>query len=312
LSDIEEGKMKEFKPFLAPNQKVELKDISLPLLVSYKLDGIRCIFKDGQMFSRALKQFPNVQLRKRFEHLALLSKERDIILDGELLAKSITFNELSGLTRQLDHKLPADLYFYCFDVIKHKEFNRPFADRLSDMVELNDEKFTKILAQRYMTNHSAVELYFEEALKWGCDGLILRNPIGRYKFGRATVKENLIYKLKPFQTFDAKIIAVIQGTEVREGAEKKINELGNSVTSKKKDDRILINRACDFVVMYEGKELKVSIAMTNEEKEEVWKNRDNYIGKWIEYKGMKVGMKEDGLPRHPVFIRFRIDKDENS
>jgi len=118
--------------------------------------------------------------------------------------------------------------------------------------------------------------------------------------------------MKPFQTFDAKIIDVIQGTEVRKGAKKKINELGNSVTSKKKDDRILINRACDFVVMYEGKELKVSIAMTNEEKEEVWKNRDNYIGKWIEYKGMKVGMKEDGLPRHPVFIRFRIDKDENS
>jgi len=76
-----------------------------PLLVSYKLDGIRCIFKDGQMYSRALKQFPNVQLRKRFEYLARLSKEKNIILDGELLAKSLTFNELSGITRQLDKEL---------------------------------------------------------------------------------------------------------------------------------------------------------------------------------------------------------------
>lgn len=310
MSDIEESKMKPFKPFLAPNQKVELNDIPLPLLVSYKLDGIRCIFKDGQMFSRALKQFPNVKLRKRFEHLVKLSKERDLILDGELLAKSTTFNELSGLTRQLDKELPEDLYFYCFDVIKHKEFNRPFSDRLSDMIELKDVKFVNTLTQKYMTNYVAIGLYFKEALSWGCDGLILRNPIGRYKFGRATVKENLIYKLKPFQTFDAKIIAVIQGTEVREGAEKKINELGRSVTSKKKDDRVLIDRACDFVVLYENKELKVSIAMTNQEKEEVWKNRDKYIGKMIEYKGMLVGMKKDGLPRHPVFVRFRNDKEE--
>jgi hypothetical protein len=30
---------------------------------------------------------------------------------------------------------------------------------------------------------------------------------------------------------------------------------------------------------------------------------------WIEYKAMKVGMKEDGLPRHPTTIRFRTDKD---
>lgn len=300
--------MKEFKPMLAPNEKIELINIQLPLMVSYKLDGIRCIFKEGQMYSRALKQFPNVQLRKRFEHLTKLSQEKDLILDGELLAKSVTFNELSGLTRQLDKALPEDLNFYCFDVIKHKEFNRPFADRLSDMIELKGQKFTEILAQRYMTNYEAIGLYFKEALDWGCDGLILRNPISRYKFGRATSKENLIYKLKPFQTFDAKIIDVIQGTEVNPEADKKTNELGYSVTSKKKGDRILVERACDFVVKYNDKDLKVSIAMTNEEKAEVWKNRKQYIGRMIEYKGMLVGAKD--LPRHPVFLRFRNDKED--
>lgn len=300
--------MKEFKPFLAPNEKIELNNIQLPLMVSYKLDGIRCIFKEGQMYSRALKQFSNVQLRKRFEHLARLSQEKDLILDGELLAKSVTFNELSGLTRQLDKELPQDLYFYCFDVIKHKEFNRPFADRLSDMIELKEQKFTNTLTQRPIDNYEEIELYFKEALKWGCDGLILRNPNGRYKFGRATLKENLIYKLKPFQTFEAKIIGIIQGTEVNPEADKKTNELGYSVTSKKKGDRILIERACDFLVKYNDKDLKVSIAMTNEEKGEVWKNKDKYLGRMIEYKGMLVGAKD--LPRHPVFIRFRDDKED--
>jgi DNA ligase-1 len=304
--------MKTFKPFLAPNEQVELKDIPLPLLVSYKLDGIRCIFKDGQMFSRALKQFPNIQLRKRFEHLTALSKDKNIILDGELLAKSITFNELSGLTRQLDHELPEDLYFYCFDYIEGNNFYTEFKDRIINIYKVEKEQKLKFLPQYLMRDYTDIEQLFKEALDYGCDGLILRNPEGRYKFGRATVKENLIYKLKPFQTFDAKIIDIIQGTEVRAGAEKKTNELGNSVTSKKKADRVLVNRACDFVVMYEGKQLRVSIAMTNEEKEEVWCNREKYIGKWIEYKAMIVGMKKDGLPRHPTTLRFREDKDENT
>jgi len=300
--------MKTFKPMLAPNETVKVEDMKFPLLVSYKLDGVRCIFKDGKMYSRALKQFPNAQLYKRFEKLMRLSKELDVIFDGELLAKSLPFNELSGLTRQLDKELPDDLYFYAFDCIVKSNFTKPFRDRLVDLQGIKLIPVVKIIEQYEMIETDKVKQIFEEALAWGCDGLILRNPNSRYKFGRGTVKEALIYKLKPFETFDAQIIEVIQGTKVDPNAEKTINELGRSVTSKKKGDRILIDKACDFVVLYEGKELKVSIAMTDEEKEEVWKNRKDYIGRWIEYKGMLVGAKD--LPRHPVFLRMRDDKEE--
>jgi len=297
--------MKNFKPMLAPNETIDITTLKYPLLVSYKLDGVRCIFKDGKMYSRALKQFPNIQLNKRFEFLTKYSKNHNIILDGELLAKSLTFNELSGLIRQLDKEIPDDLYFYCFDVVKNENFEQPFKNRLRNLYTSLD--YLKTVKQRVLYNVEEVNEYYQEALEWGCDGLILRHPSGRYKFGRGTVKEGLIFKMKPFETFDAKIIGVTQATEVREGAEKKINELGRSVTSKKKDDRILINKASAFVVLYEGKELKVTIAMTDEEKEEVWKNKSKYIGRWIEYKGMLTGSKD--LPRHPNFIRFRDDKE---
>ena len=302
--------MKTFKPMLAPNQVIDIKSLKYPLLASYKLDGVRCIFKDGQMYSRALKQFPNIKLRERFKDIAHISKEKDIILDGELLSKSLTFNELSGLTRQLDKKLPDDLNFYCFDAIHNKDIVMGFRTRttLLDASELDKVPYIKIVQQWSIFKPEEIKLIYDNALAWGCDGLILRDPTGRYKFGRGTINEGLIYKMKPFQTFDAKIIGIIQATEVREGAEKKINELGRSVTSKKKDDRILIEKAAAFVVMYEGKELKVVIAMTDEEKEDVWKNPKNFIGKYVEYKAMKAGMKEDGLPRHPTTIRMRYDK----
>jgi len=302
--------MKTFKPMLAPNATIDIKTLKYPLLVSYKLDGIRCIFKDGQMYSRSLKQFPNVQLRKRFEHLSKLSKINNVILDGELLAKSMPFNDLSGLTRQLDKELPNDLYFYCFDAIIESKFDMPFEERTEKFtkkyINIDYSDYTKIVNQKLLYTVEEVNKYYEEALDWGCDGLILRNRYGRYKFGRGTVKEGLIYKMKPFMTFDAKIIDVIQATEVREGAEKKINELGRSVTSKKLADRILIEKASAFVVKYKGLDLKVTIAMTDKEKEEVWKNQKKYIGRMIEYKGMLVGSKD--LPRHPVFLRFREDK----
>jgi len=299
--------MKTFKPMLAPNEKVELKDLKFPLLASYKLDGIRCIFKDGQMYSRALKQFPNIKLRERFSELAEIAHKEGVILDGELLSKSLTFNELSGITRQLDKELPDDLFFYCFDAIPCEQYDLSFKTRI-DILETLPFVFyyMKLVKQWSILRPEEIEPLYENSLAWGCDGLILRDPNGRYKFGRGTIKEGLIYKMKPFMTFDAKIIGIIQATEVREGAEKKINELGRSVTSKKKDDRILIEKAAAFVVMYEGKELKVTIAMTDEEKEEVWKNQKKYLGRMIEYKGMLVGAKD--LPRHPVYVRMRDDK----
>ena len=215
--------MKTFKPMLAPNQVIDINTLKYPLLASYKLDGIRCIFKDGQIFSRALKQFPNIQLRKRFEYLAKYSKDHNVILDGELLAKSLTFNELSGITRQLDKELPDDLCFYCFDAIHQEDCIMSFRTRAT-FLETLDIKFAyfKLVVQWAVNNIDEVNYLYENALAWGCDGLILRDPEGRYKFGRSTVKEALIYKLKPFVTEDSKIVEVIQATEVREGAEKKI------------------------------------------------------------------------------------------
>jgi len=300
--------MKFFRPMLAPNEEISIKNLQYPLLVSYKLDGIRCIFKDGQMYSRALKQFPNIQLKNRFKDVIYWTKEQDVILDGELLAKSITFNELSGLTRQLNKELPNDLHFYCFDAITNENFNQTFLNRKKELDRTGVDylKHVKILQQISVNSSGEIDAIYEKALNWGCDGLILRDPNGRYKFGRGTIKEGLIYKMKPFQTFDSKIIDVLQGTIVNPKAEKTINELGYSRTSKLKEDRLPSGRASDFVVKYDGKELKISIAMTQDEKEEVWRNKEKYMGKMIEYKGMLVGSKD--LPRHPIFLRFREDK----
>ena len=309
-----------FKPMLAPNEKVDLDTIAYPILASYKLDGIRCLFIKGEMLSRSLKPIQNKQLREKFQPLVDFSREHDCILDGEIYSPELSFQEITRYVMTKDFTdpksikkhgevltIPEHLKYYAFDTIG-TDFNVGFHKRLFalalDMQDFSD--LVKVVAHKQMDSKEDVEKYFETALKEDYEGLILRDSSGKYKTGRGTIKEGLIYKVKPFVTFDAKIIGVVQATEVDPNAEVTTNELGRSVTSKKKDDRILIEKASAFIVEYEGLEVKPTLAMTDGEKEEVWANREAYIGKMIEYKGMLVGAKS--VPRHPVMIRFREDK----
>jgi DNA ligase-1 len=296
--------MKTFKPFLLPNDEVDLNKLQYPLLASIKLDGIRAIFMNGELYSRSLKALPNTNLHIKFAHLKEYSKRHNIILDGELYCKSVPFNDLSGIIRSDNQELPDDLAFWCFDLLTQENWS--FEERVKQYNKLEGLAHLEKVVQHEVFNKADIDNLFEASLSAGFEGLVLRNPNSKYKFGRATIKENIAYKVKPFITLDAKIIDIKQATEAKEGSEKTINELGYSRTSQKKDDRVLINKASVFVVLYEGKELGVSIAATDIEKEEIWAHKEQYIGRWIEYKGLLVGSKD--LPRHPVFIRYRDDK----
>lgn len=314
--------MKNFKPMLAPNQEINLNEIKYPILASTKMDGIRCIFYKGEMLSRSLKQIQNKQLREKFETVRKYSEEYNVILDGEIYSPELTFQEIVSLVMSQDFEdkrsikkyghivqVPVHLKFYCFDCITNDLFDETFSLRVASARRIA-EIFSELIShvkQSYVNSKKEVEEYFNKALEEGFEGLILKDHNGRYKCGRGTIREGLIYKCKPFRTFDAKIINVVQATKVDINAEKKINELGRSVTSKKKDDRIFIDMASAFEVKYEGLSLKVVIAMTDEEKKEIWGNKESYIGKTIEYKGMMIGLKD--VPRHPVMIRFRDDKE---
>ena len=305
--------MKPFRPQLAPNEKVDLSTLKYYLLASTKLDGIRCILKEGEILSRSLKQIQCKQLRERLEPLRKFSEENNVIFDGEIYSPKLNFQEIAHftMTKDLgDEELPDHLRFYCFDML----------DKLNDPFEIRNDKMEGIIGlynqiaypveQRIVDSAKEVESYFEEVLSQGYEGLILRDPKSLYKHGRGTIREAIIFKVKPFLELDAQVTGVVQATRVDEMAEKTINELGRSVTSKKKDDRILIEKASAVTVDYKGQSLKVTLALTDEEKIEVWKNRDSYIGRWIEYKYLAVGMKEGGLPRHPTSLRWRIDKDK--
>jgi DNA ligase-1 len=319
--------MKGFKPMLGTDIE-DKRDLKFPMLSSYKLDGIRCIFKDGQMLSRSLKQIPNKQLQEKFEYLKQYSKLNNVILDGELYSHNLTFQQITSLVMTQDFedeetikklKKRDDLYltqffntrfefynplqFHCFDIL-FTENILDFSARVGQYTRMQEGTDFIAVKQKTLNNTYELDAEFQEALRLNYEGLILRNPNKLYKFGRSTEKEQGLLKFKEFKTYDAIIRDITR--EQKSIAEQERDELGNSKRSHKKEFMIDTDKASAFEVIINSFPCKVSLAMTDDEKKEVWLNKEKYIGKWIEFKGMEVGAKN--VPRHPVFVRFRDDK----
>lgn len=322
--------IKSFKPMLFANESISAEDIVYPQLCSYKLDGIRCIVHpEHGLMTRSLKPIVNKQLQDKFQPLVDIAQKNHIILDGEIYSHIRSFQEITRAVMTQDlydaktlakiekegYSNPAEysrilvenMQFWCFDCVYYNDDgpDTPFHNRLTLIKSVSDLISTDVFVpckQVIVKSAEDTQKIYELGLKYNYEGVIIKNPSGRYKFGRTTLKENLGYKFKPYIEKSAIIKGVVQATEVRDGVESTINELGYSVTSKKKDDRVLIDKASAFLVDWEGRDLKVTIAATDAEKEQIWADRDMFIGCELLFKAMDVGAKD--LPRHPVSVRW--------
>jgi len=295
-----------FRPMLFPNERIDPEDVHGTYLMSTKLDGIRCLFVEGQMLSRHFKPIRNVQLQKKFEHLKKLSAENPFILDGEIFSPSRTFQEISSYVMSMDKPIPDDLEFYIFEVFLNNQPNASSWDRfVFYRSAVFGEPFVQVVEQEIVNTPEQIHNLYASYLARGYEGAILKNIKIPYKFGRCSAKSGQGYKFKPFRTFEAKIEGIEQAFQAKPDSIRTINELGKSETSGKAEDREPVEKAASFVVKYNGLESKVTLAMTDAEKTEVWKHPKKYIGRTIEYKGMLIGAKD--RVRHPVFLRFRDD-----
>lgn len=292
-----------FKPNLFPNEKVNLDLVKFPMNVLDKLDGIRCIFMGGLMLSRSLKKIPNKQLQEKFKNLKEFTEKNNVILDGEIYGDKMTFQEITSITMSDDKEVPEKLKFFCFDAIINQNPNQPFSERHKFISELKLDNLVTV-KQKLVNSKDEVTEMFSDALERGFEGLILRNPNSKYKFGRISPNSGDGYKVKPWITYDSKIIDIEQRFNNLNESQK--NELGHSFKRDTIDAKEATGIAACFVVEYNGQTQKVTITGIESFRKEIWSNKEKYIGKTIEWKGMEVGSVDK--IRHPVFVRFRQDK----
>lgn len=274
---------------------------------SIKFDGVLCAFVDGEILSSSNKTDSfNPLLKEYFRDILNYCKSNSVILIGEIYSHERTFQEIISVVKSNVNakEVPNDFKFFSFDAIRNEEYEMPFKKRL----ELIPDRLENLIKVEQVLISSDEANQFQETflknLQNGYEGLIIKNKDGKFKRGRTTLNEGIGFKFKPYITDDMEIIGVVQSTVARDGSEKKINELGYSQTSKKKDDRVLIEKASAFRVKFNEHEFNVTIAEDDNEKIKIWNEREKYIGEFVEVKYMSVGSK-DNVPRHPVTLRMR-------
>tara|TARA_R110000851_G_scaffold97156_2_gene210669 strand:+ start:3116 stop:4234 length:1119 start_codon:yes stop_codon:yes gene_type:complete len=162
--------------------------------------------------------------------------------------------------------------------------------------------------QLEISSFISLDSMYKDVLSYGYEGLVLVHKQHEYKYGRSRLKAGTIFKMKEDkEEYDGVVLDVAEATEVKEGIEKTVNELGRSVTSKKKDDRVPSGLAKGFVVEFEGKgTFPVGLSgFDNEAKKELLDNKESYIGRHFRYTGMKP-VKD--FPRHAYFDTWRDEK----
>lgn len=271
--------------------------IPFPMLLSPKLDGIRCLVIGGVAVGRSLKPIPNKYVQLLFGHHEFNG------LDGELIVDSPIAKEVFQVTSSgvMSIEGQPKVKFYVFDDFSHEA---GFAKRL-DIAFKRTKKHTHFVQVPHHEIIEEVDLlnYEEDYLETGYEGVMLRHPDGPYKFGRSTAKEAWLLKVKRFVDSEAKIIGF---TEAQHNAnEAKRNELGQLERSSHKAGKVGKQTLGALMVkdLKTGVEFDIGTGFTADQRSLLWAQSDNLLGKVIKYKSQPTGVKEK--PRFPVFLGFR-------
>lgn len=268
--------------------------LKYPLYASPKLDGVRALITGaGKLVSRSLKPFPNPHVNKLFG--AGLKG-----LDGELIIGSPTakdvFRATSGaLQRETGEP---DVKFYVFDFWQR---TLAFKDVISRLP--HSPKDGIICVEQHLVKDPIELLQYEsDCLTAGYEGVILRSPDGMYKFGRSTLREQGMLKLKRFVDGEAEVIGIEE--EMHNANEAKRNKLGRTERSSAKAGLVGTGRMGALLVrdLATGVEFSIGTGFNAEDREAKWPK-----GTVVKYKSFKVGVKDK--PRFPVFLGRRMKED---
>lgn len=289
-----------FKPMLASKCE-DITKLSFPLLASPKLDGVRCHIIGGRPMSRNLKMIPNKAVQEILGGLPSM--------DGELVVGSPTaptaFTEtMSGV---MSAEGVPEFVYYVFDVIINEQL--PFSERnlLAKRWSSSAGKNVRWLPHQLINDVKHLEVFEDEMVQLGYEGIMVRSLDGPYKNGRSTAREGYLLKIKRFE--DSEAIIISYDEKMHNDNELTKDELGRAKrTSHKANKRnagVLGSLAVSDVntdVSFE-----VGAGFTDADRAALWARRETLAGKIIKYRFQPAGVKEK--PRFPVFIGFRDEAD---
>lgn len=264
------------------------------LSISEKMNGIRCItIKNGNSIIHKTRQ------NKVIDGLSNITEDMielpDGVYDGELVVKNFEEYELREILQETmkivnsDDKLK-DVDYWVFDYLPEDEFKagkskKKYFDRY-DTNPLHNKGLTniKLIPELYRGNDESV---INEILDDIVDGKKREGLMAYFNKPYVNKKTNNILKVKKKYSSDLRVVGF------REGNGKNKGKLGA------------------LVLDYKGYELGCS-GMSDDERVEIWEDKDKYLGVIVEVEHEQQTANIDGglSLEYPAFIRFRFDKNE--
>lgn len=284
------------KPLLAGNFNPD--KAKFPYLATPKIDGIRFLMVDGVAVSRSFKPIRNQHIQN------LLQAHLPDGIDGELTSGD-TFQSSTSAVMTIEGE--PDFKVWVFDYVDPEDEEiLPYYLRLLNSPNLITPFPLEILYGVSLKNLQELEAYEEACLLAGYEGVMVRDPMGTYKFGRSTVNDNILLKVKRFVDDEAELIE-IQEKMSNQNPEQK-DAFGNIKRSASIDGMVPMNTTGTLIVRNkDGQQFGIGSGLNDALRDEIWNNQSRYIGQQVKYKFFSQGMKD--LPRHPVFLGFRDPED---
>ncbi len=278
----------KIKPLLAT--KADLDKVRYPVAVTPKLDGIRCLTVDGVPMSRSMKPIPNQYVQEQLKGLHGF--------DGELMVNG-DYNEVQSGIMKREGK--PDFTFWVFD--SFLDIGVGYTNRVEELEWHEWRPRIKALVPELVHNQDQLLTKLEEYLEQGYEGLMLRDPNGKYKHGRSTVNEGILLKLKKFLDDEAELVEVTEAMTNNNELEE--DELGYAKRSSAKENLTPAGTAGSLIVKWQGKEFRVGFGpgFTDARKQEIWDNREELVGELVKFSYQELS--KDGIPRFGKMLGFR-------
>lgn len=307
------------KPMLATD--ADESKLRFPLIVQPKVDGVRALNLFGRLTGRSLKEHANKHVTARFSH------SKYIGLDGEMAVDSVpyTHEALCRLTTSALNTISGtpSVDWWVFDLITAKTKDLPYAER-RQLLELKVRELAdphvRMMPGWLIHSKEQLDAADEWFIEQGFEGTITRDPGKDYKYGRSTVREQGLLRIKRFVEEEAVVIAITEGQH--NANEAKTNELGQTERSTHQENMVpngmvgnLICKALKDVVDHNGNTLiacgqEITVAagrMPHGDREFYFANPGLIIGMTIKFKFFPKGIKDK--PRFPTFQSLRMDSD---
>lgn len=290
--------VKPMRAYKVDDDQIDL--LHYPIYGSPKYDGIRAIVKDGHVYSNTLKPIRN-------RNVQMLCSKMEYC-DGELIAGS-NFQETTSCI--MSENGSPDFTYFIFDSFKNPQ--AIYLNRVRDIEDcfieqqVCDSRIVMVQPVKLKTPKDLLD-YEEFCLQKGFEGIMLRHPDGRYKFGRSTFNEQYLLKRKPVVDEEAFIIGFEEQMENQNLLT--YDNRGYAQRSMHQENKVGKNTLGAFVVRsskWGDFRIGTGLGLTDSLRKEIWLNQNKYLGQPITYKYQKFGSKDK--PRQPIFLRFRHIED---